>query len=209
MMIADSETVQMHGQIVEDTCTQLCVSFSVAVLCLAAGLQLPLAAALLRVTSDRNITVGDLWLQRYYWFKRALPIWTEDRPFPIDIMNMVRDTLDTIRPKMHMCANFEQAVTAVQALEEEYKAKICEYTRPVHVNTQGQCMSIHKAKICEYTRPVHINTQSQDMGVHKASACQYTRPVHVNTQGQDMRVHKASAYKYTKSRYVSTQGQCI
>ena len=130
-------SVQIHGQIVEDTCSQLCVSFSVAVACLAAGLQLPLAATLLRVTSDRNITVSDLWLQRYYWFKRALPIWTEDRPFPIDIMNMVRDTLDTIRPKMHMCTNLEQAVTAVEALEEEYKAKICEYTRPVHVDTQG------------------------------------------------------------------------
>ena len=57
--------MQIHGQIVEDTCSQLCVSFSVAVACLAAGLQLPLAATFLRVTSDRNITVGDLLPQPY------------------------------------------------------------------------------------------------------------------------------------------------
>ena len=138
------------------------------------------------VTSDRHITVGYLWLQRYYWFKRALPIWTEDRPFPIDIMNMVRDTVDTIRPKMHMCTNLEQAVTAVQALEEEYKAKIC-----------------------EYTRPMHINTQSQDMWVHQANAYKYTKSRYASTQGQDMWLHKANAYKYTRPRYASTPGQCI
>ena len=107
--------------------------------------------------------MGCLWLQRYYWFKRALPIWTDDRPFPIDIMNMVHDTLDTIRPKMRMCNSFEEATAAVQALEEEYKAKICE--------CMGQDMGLHNAsvckigqvKICEYTGLRYRATQCQYM----------------------------------------------
>ena len=61
-----------------------------------------------------------------------------------------------------------------------HKAKICEYTRPVHVNTQGQDIGVHKASAYKYARPLHI--------IHKAKICDYTKPMHINTQVQDMGV---------------------
>jgi hypothetical protein len=76
-----------------------------------------------------NMCDGGLF-QRYYWFKRSLPVWsTEERPFPVDMQNMMQDTFDTIRPKMHFCISLEESNAAVLALEEEYKAKICEWRK--------------------------------------------------------------------------------
>ncbi|XP_076469583.1 regulator of nonsense transcripts 2-like isoform X2 [Babylonia areolata] len=75
-------------------------------------------------SSKKKLDCFLVYFQRYYWFKRSLPAWSNDRPFPIDIMNMMRDTMDAIRPKMMMCASWQDALAAVTALEEEYKAKI-------------------------------------------------------------------------------------
>ncbi|KAK7102854.1 regulator of nonsense transcripts 2-like [Littorina saxatilis] len=75
-------------------------------------------------SSKKKLDCFLTYFQRYYWFKRSLPIWPEERPFPIDIMNMMQDTMDAIRPKMRMAVAMEEAATAVQALEDEYKAKI-------------------------------------------------------------------------------------
>ncbi|KAL8621336.1 hypothetical protein ACOMHN_053357 [Nucella lapillus] len=75
-------------------------------------------------SSKKKLDCFLIYFQRYYWFKRSLPIWSDERPFPIDIMNMMRDTMDTIRPKMVMCCSWEEALGAVSSLEEEYKAKI-------------------------------------------------------------------------------------
>nr|KAG5696425.1 hypothetical protein BaRGS_020962 [Batillaria attramentaria] len=42
----------------------------------------------------------------------------------VDVENMIRDTFEAIRPKMRLATSYDEANSAVQALEEEYKAKI-------------------------------------------------------------------------------------
>ena len=64
------------------------------------------------------------YFQRYYWFKRSFPIWSETSPFPIDVENMVRDTLEAVRPKLKLLESFEEACKACDDLENEYKPKI-------------------------------------------------------------------------------------
>ncbi|KAK7464560.1 hypothetical protein BaRGS_00037895 [Batillaria attramentaria] len=75
-------------------------------------------------SSKKKLDCFLTYFQRYYWFKHALPIWNQDRPFPVDVENMIRDTFEAIRPKMRLATSYDEANSAVQALEEEYKAKI-------------------------------------------------------------------------------------
>ena len=52
------------------------------------------------------------------------PIYNEDRPFPIDVNNLVQDTLETIRPKTKMFKDYDEAIIAIEELEKEVKPKI-------------------------------------------------------------------------------------
>lgn len=67
-----------------------------------------------------------LFYQRYYWFKRNCQLWSESRPFPIDIMNMVQDTFETIRPKLKLHESYEAASKAAEELGNEFKTKLGE-----------------------------------------------------------------------------------
>lgn len=62
--------------------------------------------------------------QRYYWFKKKLPLWTEDRPFPVDVDNLVTDTIEAVRPKLKLFDSIEDAYKAVNDLEREMKPKL-------------------------------------------------------------------------------------
>ncbi|XP_041348866.1 regulator of nonsense transcripts 2-like isoform X2 [Gigantopelta aegis] len=64
------------------------------------------------------------YFQRYYWIKKIDPIWNEFRPFPRDVDNLMHDTLETVRPKLHICQSYEEAVQAAEDIEKEYKSKI-------------------------------------------------------------------------------------
>ena len=62
--------------------------------------------------------------QRYYWFKKKQAIWSADRPFPMDVEYMLRDTMESLRPKQKVYESFEEAQKAVDELEQEYRAKL-------------------------------------------------------------------------------------
>lgn len=65
-----------------------------------------------------------VFLQKYYLYKRKNPIYSEDRPFPIDVSNLVQDTMETIRPKTKLLNDYEEALKALEELENEVKPKI-------------------------------------------------------------------------------------
>ncbi|XP_021341258.1 regulator of nonsense transcripts 2-like isoform X2 [Mizuhopecten yessoensis] len=75
-------------------------------------------------SSKKKLDCFLIYFQRYYWFKRQCSIWTEDRPFPIDVENLMQDTIEAIRPKSQVPQNYEEASKAAEDLENEYKQKL-------------------------------------------------------------------------------------
>ena len=63
-------------------------------------------------------------LQRYFWFKKNGAVWTPERPFPVDIEYLLRDTIESLRPKLHICENYEEALKEAEELDNEFKAKL-------------------------------------------------------------------------------------
>lgn len=66
------------------------------------------------------------YFQRYYWYKRKLPVWTPECPFPMEVDYVVRDTIETLRPKLKMFTSYEEAVTATEEMGKELRAKIAD-----------------------------------------------------------------------------------
>ncbi|KAK6176702.1 hypothetical protein SNE40_014951 [Patella caerulea] len=75
-------------------------------------------------SSKKKLDCFLIYFLRYYWYKRSQSIWTNDHPFPIDIGNLVHDTMDAIRPKLKQPKNQEEAFKAAEELDNEYKSKI-------------------------------------------------------------------------------------
>ncbi|XP_052213550.1 regulator of nonsense transcripts 2-like isoform X2 [Dreissena polymorpha] len=75
-------------------------------------------------SSKKKLDCFLVYFQRYYWFKRKSPMWTELHPFPVDVENLMQDTLEIIRPKLKLVAGFEEACKACEELENEFKSKI-------------------------------------------------------------------------------------
>ena len=55
----------------------------------------------------------------------------------MDVDYVVRDTIETLRPKLKMYTSYEEAVTATEQMEQELKAKI------------GKCLFV-KTATCFY-----------------------------------------------------------
>lgn len=77
-------------------------------------------------SSKKKLDYFLIYFQRYYWFKKKLPLWTEDRPFPVDVDNLVTDTIEAVRPKLKLFDSIEDAYKAVNDLEREMKPKLAE-----------------------------------------------------------------------------------
>ncbi|XP_046363443.1 regulator of nonsense transcripts 2-like isoform X2 [Haliotis rufescens] len=75
-------------------------------------------------SSKKKLDCFLVYFQRYYWFKMKNPIWTVHRPFPQDVKNLVKDTLEMIRPKLKIYVSWEEAIKAAEDIENEYKTKI-------------------------------------------------------------------------------------
>ena len=39
----------------------------------------------------------------------------------------MRDTIETLRPKLHVCENYEEASKAAEELDNEFKAKLGQF----------------------------------------------------------------------------------
>ncbi len=42
----------------------------------------------------------------------------------MDVEYMMRDTLEGLRPKLKLCENYDEACTAADQLDQEYRAKL-------------------------------------------------------------------------------------
>ncbi len=74
--------------------------------------------------SKKRLDFYLVYLQYYYWFKRSLPVWTDDNPFPIEIDFGIKDTLTSLRPKLKPHKSLQEASDAVEKLEKDIVAKL-------------------------------------------------------------------------------------
>lgn len=65
-----------------------------------------------------------LFLQYYYLFKRSLPIWTDDNPFPVAIDFGMKDMFISLRPKLKPFNTFQEAADSIEKLEQELMNKL-------------------------------------------------------------------------------------
>ncbi|XKL68056.1 hypothetical protein PGB90_003547 [Kerria lacca] len=75
-----------------------------------------------------------VYFQYYYWMKYSHPIWTVEKPFPIQIKYLVRDVLTGLRPHLKLCKDLEEAKEALNELQKKLLAKL----EPVYNQTKKE-----------------------------------------------------------------------
>ncbi|XP_078309820.1 regulator of nonsense transcripts 2-like isoform X4 [Crassostrea virginica] len=88
-------------------------------------------------SSKKKLDCFLAYFQRYYWFKRSNAIYTDARPFPVDVENLMIDTMECVRPKMKLHPNYEEACKAVEELENEYKQKVASVLTIIETDQEG------------------------------------------------------------------------
>ena len=89
-------------------------------------------------SSKKKLDCFLVYFQRYYWFKRSHPIFTNDNNrFPIDIENLMNETLEIVRPKMVQFKTYQEACEAADTLEAEYRAKIANVLAMIETEEEG------------------------------------------------------------------------
>ena len=73
--------------------------------------------------------------------KKADPIWHEGHPYPRDVDYMVADTLESLRPKLTMFTNLEEAIESLETLNKEHQEQIG--ANGASLLSVGKCMT-HK-----------------------------------------------------------------
>ncbi|KAK3800761.1 hypothetical protein RRG08_003165 [Elysia crispata] len=88
-------------------------------------------------SSKKKLDCYLLYFQRYYLYKHSLPVFNvEGHTFPMDIENLMRETLEIVRPRLTMFKTYQEACDAATQLEAEYKAKIANILHMIE--TEGQ-----------------------------------------------------------------------
>ncbi|XP_033096855.1 regulator of nonsense transcripts 2-like isoform X2 [Anneissia japonica] len=78
-----------------------------------------------RGSTKKKLDCFLVYFQQYVLYKKSLAIWDpEIRPFPMDVDNMISDTLEALRPKMKMLASLEESNDEVLKLQNEYIQKL-------------------------------------------------------------------------------------
>ena len=103
--------------------------------------------------------------QRYYWVKKTDPIWNESRPFPRDVDNLMHDTLEAVRPKLHICRSYEEAIQAAEDIEKEYKSKIGNsYKSKIGNSYKSNIDNSYKSKIAHQYKSKIGNSYKSKIG---------------------------------------------
>jgi len=74
------------------------------------------------------------YLQYYYWYKRSLPNWNDDNPFPVEIDFGMKDMLLLLRPKLNPHPNLQEAADALENLEKELMSKLNQAMPDLHMD---------------------------------------------------------------------------
>ena len=88
---------------------------------------LPSSSWLRKLPIIANTTQPNKQLYRpqcYILKKKADAIWHDGHPFPRDVDYMVADTLESLRPKLTIFTNLEEAVQNLEKLNKEHQEQI-------------------------------------------------------------------------------------
>lgn len=83
-----------------------------------------------------------VYFQCYILKKKADAIWHEGHPFPRDVDYMVADTLESLRPKLTIFTNLEEAVQNLEKLNKEHQEQIEKATPAEQVNDSSHPLPI-------------------------------------------------------------------
>lgn len=73
-----------------------------------------------RGLSRTRLDVFLIFFQHYYAFKFSHPVWTIDNPFPIDVRQMVEDTIHQLRPSLTIVEDYEQAERMLMKVQRDF-----------------------------------------------------------------------------------------
>ena len=65
-------------------------------------------------------------------FKRSLPIWTDENPFPVAIDFGMKEMFISLRPKLKPFNNFQEAADSIEKLEKELMNKLSKAVSPYY-----------------------------------------------------------------------------
>ena len=92
-------------------------------------------------SSKRKLDYFFAYFQRYYWLKRAHPMWAkgeeESKPFPVFVEHVVSETLPALRPKMKLCDSLDEALEAVEKLRDKAGAMEEEIVKDLGLEREG------------------------------------------------------------------------
>ncbi|CAL4110581.1 unnamed protein product, partial [Meganyctiphanes norvegica] len=77
-------------------------------------------------SSKKRLDCFLIYFQHYYQYKKSSSIWNEDNEWPWQLDHIIRDTISSVRPKLAMCKNLEEAQQAVRTLNQQILAKAIE-----------------------------------------------------------------------------------
>ncbi|KDR21260.1 regulator of nonsense transcripts 2 isoform X2 [Zootermopsis nevadensis] len=67
------------------------------------------------------------YFQRYFWLKYEDKYWTPENPFPVGVHYLFKDTLTSLRPKLHLLSSFEEANQAVHQMQMEFAPMLSDH----------------------------------------------------------------------------------
>ena len=131
----DVDTVLLYDLF--QPCNCICCKYKVVFYC--EGVNLIFVNIFVSHKSAKGGALFSFIIQRYYWFKKQNPIWTDKRPFPMDVIYTIRDTIEILRPKAKIFESWEEACGAAEELDKEFRAKLGEYS--------SKCVRIKELKV--------------------------------------------------------------
>ncbi|BFZ08917.1 hypothetical protein BsWGS_11954 [Bradybaena similaris] len=88
-------------------------------------------------SSKKKLDCFLVYFQRYYWFKKSHPVFDETHPFPIDVENMMSETLEIVRSRLIPYMSYKEACDAAESLETEYRAKLGNVLSIIETGDEG------------------------------------------------------------------------
>ncbi|XP_076800221.1 regulator of nonsense transcripts 2-like [Clavelina lepadiformis] len=106
-----------------------------------------------RGSSKKKLDYFISYFQRYIWHKKSLPYWSESDKnlsvdpaeetmtsvsrFPVEVDYLVQDTIEALRPKIHLATSLQTAIDAVSDVEKEVFVKLSKLVSQEQIHGLG------------------------------------------------------------------------
>lgn len=137
-------------------------------------------------SSKRKLDYFLIFLQAYYWFKKSL--WKE--AFPPLLEHVFKDTLTTLRPKLKLCQNYEEALEELNNIRKALgigKKEICSQLKKLFKNKE----KLFSEKLLEFDKAAEedgletINETDNEEGVEDEASEGIAAPITDDTATED------------------------